>query len=265
MVPLPHLSPPMWTGQDPLSVSLWASSPGRSGGTEPLPEYLRELARRLFIRVWTLCILDSLGEEWTSQFWAQFMPLHKRSLKKKSQDFKGIWTRDLAIPVRCSDQVSYEATDVGSQSIRCLYVPVKEMKGDRCIWNKYMWTAEMKSSEEWSLLIKSRELFDRWKRTKDSLQPTKKFYDNSFIEDNAMSLSTWIWDFSRQGWTNSVQTVFKGKFFYWCEMCYMQSWSCSLARQALFFVGEQLVTRRLLCFLFRWLHYWGLSNIEMFF
>ena len=158
-----------------------------------------------------------------------------------------------------------QATGVGSRSIMCLYVPVEEMKGDRCIWNKYMWTAEMKSSEEWSLLIKSVELFDRWKRTKDSLQPTKKFYDNSFIEDSAVSLSTWIWDFSRQGWTNSVQTVFKGKFFYWCEMCYMQSWSCSLARQALFFVGERHITRRLLCFLFRWLYYWGLSDTEKFF
>ena len=136
---------------------------------------------------------------------------------------------------------------------------------DKCIWNKYMWTAEMKSSEEWSLLTKPLELFDRWKRTKDSLQPTKKFYDNSFIENSAMSLSTWIWDFSRQGWTNSVQTVFKGKFFYWCEMCYMQSWPCSLARQALFFVEEWHITRRLLCFLFRWLHYWGLSNIEKLF
>ena len=115
-----------------------------------------------------------------------------------------------------------------------------------------------------SLLTKSLELLNRWKSTKDSLQPTK-YYDNSFIEDSAVSLSTWIWDFSRQGWTNSVQTVFKGEVFYWCEMCYMQSWSCSLARQALFFVEEWHITRRLLCFLFRWLYYWGLSNIEKFF
>ena len=115
-----------------------------------------------------------------------------------------------------------------------------------------------------SLLTKSLELLNRWKSTKDSLQPTK-YYDNSFIEDSAVSLSTWIWDFSRQGWTNSVQTVFKGEVFYRCEMCYMQSWSCSLSRQALFFVEEWHITRRLLCFLFRWLYYWGLSNIEKFF
>ena len=34
-----------------------------------------------------------------------------RSLKKKNQDFNGIWTHDLAIPVWCSNQLSYEATD----------------------------------------------------------------------------------------------------------------------------------------------------------
>ena len=32
--------------------------------------------------------------------------------KKKNQDFDGMWTRDLAIPVRCSDQLSYEAAGV---------------------------------------------------------------------------------------------------------------------------------------------------------
>ena len=42
-----------------------------------------------------------------------------------------------------------------------------------------------------SLLTKSLELLNRWKSTKDSLQPTK-YYDNSFIEDSAVSLSTWI-------------------------------------------------------------------------
>ena len=40
-----------------------------------------------------------------------------RSLKK-IQDFNGIWTRDLAIPVRRSNQLSYKATDVvGGQAI----------------------------------------------------------------------------------------------------------------------------------------------------
>ena len=34
----------------------------------------------------------------------------------KSQDFNGVWTRDLVTPVRYSNQLSYEATDVGSWS-----------------------------------------------------------------------------------------------------------------------------------------------------
>ena len=34
----------------------------------------------------------------------------------KSQDFYGVWTPDLVIPVRHSIQLSYEATDVGSWS-----------------------------------------------------------------------------------------------------------------------------------------------------
>ena len=49
------------------------------------------------------------------------------SSPKKIQDFNGIWTHDLTIPVRCSNRLSYEATDVGSWSIMCSYVLVKEM------------------------------------------------------------------------------------------------------------------------------------------
>ena len=43
------------------------------------------------------------------------MQLRKRS-PKKIHDFNVICTRDLAIPVRRSNQLSYEATDVGSRS-----------------------------------------------------------------------------------------------------------------------------------------------------
>ena len=32
----------------------------------------------------------------------------------KTQDFHGVWSRDLTIPVRRSNQLSYKATDVGS-------------------------------------------------------------------------------------------------------------------------------------------------------
>ena len=43
----------------------------------------------------------------------------------KSQEFNGVWTRDLAIPVRRSNQLSYEATDVGSWSFVSSNEPVK--------------------------------------------------------------------------------------------------------------------------------------------
>ena len=58
----------------------------------------------------------------------------------KPQDFKGAWTRDLAIPVRRSNQLSYEATDVGSWS----FVSSKEPVRNECevIYMKYFihWT-----------------------------------------------------------------------------------------------------------------------------
>ena len=48
------------------------------------------------------------NEEWSSQLWTQFMQLRKKpQKKKKNQDFNGIWTRDLVIPVRRSNQLSY--------------------------------------------------------------------------------------------------------------------------------------------------------------
>ena len=46
----------------------------------------------------------------------------------KSQDFNGVWTCDLVIPVRRSNQLSYEATDVGSWS----FVGPKEPVRNEC-------------------------------------------------------------------------------------------------------------------------------------
>ena len=58
----------------------------------------------------------------------------KEVWKKKIQDFNGIWTRDLAIPVRRSYQLSYEATDVGSWPVTSSYVPVEEYMSGSHIW-----------------------------------------------------------------------------------------------------------------------------------
>ena len=61
----------------------------------------------------------------------QLMQLCKRSLKtfRTSRGFE--LTHDLAIWVQFSNQLSHEATEVGSRSIMCSYVPMKEMKCDK--------------------------------------------------------------------------------------------------------------------------------------
>ena len=87
------------------------------------------------------------NEEWSSRC------ERARSLKK-IQDFNRVWTRDLAIPVRCSHQLSYEATDVGSWSIMCSYVPVKEINVTDVYEINHIRTVEMKSIyDEWSLQL----------------------------------------------------------------------------------------------------------------
>ena len=85
----------------------------------------------------------------------KFIRSLKKSLKK-IQDFNGIWTGDLAILARPSDQLRYEATDVGSRSIVCSQVPVKEMKCDKCACNKSynLWELQkwnlVKNNNNWS-------------------------------------------------------------------------------------------------------------------
>ena len=69
------------------------------------------------LRIWNQVKL------WSSQLWTQFLKLRKEAWK--IQDFNGVWTRDLEIPVRRSNQLSYEATDVGSWSFVGSNVPVR--------------------------------------------------------------------------------------------------------------------------------------------
>ena len=63
------------------------------------------------------------SKPWSSQYWTQFKQLRIEAWK--SQDLNGVWTRDLAIPVRRSNQLSYEATDVGRWSFVSSNEPVK--------------------------------------------------------------------------------------------------------------------------------------------
>ena len=59
--------------------------------------------------------LYQLSELWSSQLWTQFKQLRMIEACKR-QDFNGVWTRDLPVPGRRSNQLSYKATDVGSWS-----------------------------------------------------------------------------------------------------------------------------------------------------
>ena len=73
------------------------------------------------------------SKPWSSQLWTQFKQLHIEAWK--SLDFNGVWTRDLAIPVQCSNQLSYEATDVGSWSFVGSNKPVRNDTPQFNIWS----------------------------------------------------------------------------------------------------------------------------------
>ena len=91
------------------------------------------------------------GKLWSSQLWTQFKQLPIEAWK--SQDLNGVWTRDLAIPVRRSNQLSYEATDVEDWSFVSSNEPVKN--GCEVIYEMFhiYWTADLKSSKLWSLQL----------------------------------------------------------------------------------------------------------------
>ena len=52
----------------------------------------------------------------------------------KIQDFNGVWIHDLAILVRRSNQLSYEATDVGSWSFVGSNFPVRSESMNKMIY-----------------------------------------------------------------------------------------------------------------------------------
>ena len=79
----------------------------------------------MYLALWSDIWNDILKSSklWSSQLWKQFKQLRIEAWK--SQDFNGVWTHDLVIPVRRSNQLSYEATDVESWSFVSSNEPVK--------------------------------------------------------------------------------------------------------------------------------------------
>ena len=90
---------------------------------------------------------------WSSQLWMQFLQLRREAWK--IQDFNGVWTRDLAIPVRCSNQLSYEATDVGSWSFVGSNGPWGMNQWWNGIWNE--WYMNGGYEIKWSYDLRSYE------------------------------------------------------------------------------------------------------------
>ena len=104
---------------------------------------------------------------WSSQLWTQFLQLRREAWK--IQDFNGVWIRDLAIPVRRSNQLSYEATDVGSWSFVGSNGPVRNesvMKwyikwiifelriwNQVKLWSSQLWTQflQLRREEAWKI------------------------------------------------------------------------------------------------------------------
>ena len=125
------------------------------------------------LRIWNQVKL------WSSQLWEQFLQLRREAWK--IQDFNGVWTRDLAIPVRRSNQLSYEATDVGSWSFVGSNGPVRNesmMKWYmKCImyelriWNQ----VKLWSSQLWEQFLQLRRKPEKF-RTSTWFEPvTSRF------------------------------------------------------------------------------------------
>ena len=102
---------------------------------------------------------------WSSQLWTQFLQLRREAWK--IQDFNGVWTRDLEIPVQRSNQLSYEAADVRSWSFVGSNGPVRNesmmkwyMKWiiyELRIWNQ----VKLWSSQLWTQFLQLRR--EAWK------------------------------------------------------------------------------------------------------
>ena len=64
-----------------------------------------------------MCLPGNIDDiKWSSyerNFYNSGLQRQFLQLRREIQDFNWVWTRDLAIPVRRSNQLSYEANDLG--------------------------------------------------------------------------------------------------------------------------------------------------------
>ena len=124
------------------------------------------------------------------------------------------WPRDTGATLY---QLSYEATDVGSRSILGSYVPVKDMKVNDAYEINHMWTADMKSNEEWSSQLWSQFLQLRkeaWKkfRTSTGLEPVTSRYRCDALPTELWS--HWRWEQVNFGFICSRER-YEGEWCIW--------------------------------------------------
>ena len=71
---------------------------------------------------------------------------------KKIQDFKGVWTRDLAMPVRCSTNWAMKPLTLGEGQLWVHMFPWKKWVLMTYEIN-HIWTAEMKWNENEEMIV----------------------------------------------------------------------------------------------------------------
>ena len=101
-----------------LSYNLWNSTPSSNKQKQHYREHHPVNTSYTMNGIWNESYMNCGYEiKWSydlRSYERHFLQLRREAWK--IQDFNWVWTRDLAIPVRRSNQLSYEATDVGSWS-----------------------------------------------------------------------------------------------------------------------------------------------------
>ena len=103
--------------------------------------------------------LDNEDEEMIVAVNAIYMQLRKEAWKK-IQDFNGVWTRDLAIPVRCSTNWAMKPLTLGAGQLWVHMFSWKKWVYD--IWNKsYMNCGNEMKMKKWRNDLTSLRIFPR--------------------------------------------------------------------------------------------------------
>ena len=111
------------------------------------------------------CENEMKMKKWSSQ-WTQCMQLGKEAWKKKKWDFNGVWTRDLAIPVRCSTNWALKPLTLGAGQLWVHIFPWKNWV--LMVYEiNHIRTAEMKLkmkkwSSQWTQFMQLRK--EAWKQ-----------------------------------------------------------------------------------------------------